>query len=134
MNCHGVRASQKKSEQSPDRPLCLPTCAVGANISYVDYSCPPIGGISPPPLLGTALGRLTVVGATPPFVGSQNSDAAEFSWMRLGFVTVVVFGGPGPTRGGGVAAFVPMPPLPTCAAPGPLTAHIVGLALVEQGI
>jgi hypothetical protein len=97
---------------------CIPTaCSFKASISSYQETC--VGPL--PPALGTASGTITV---------TRNADgqttSAPYSWVRVGLTAVIV---PGGANAAGVAAFVPVPPLGTCAAPLPLTAHVVGAAV-----
>lgn len=87
-------------------------CSFDASVDHYQETC--VGGLPPP--LGTADGRLTVDGQA----------AGTYNWLRVGLTAILVPLGPGSTAG--VAAFVPHPPIPTCAAPGQLTATVVGFA------
>jgi len=71
----------------------------------------------------------TCVGNGPPVVGSYEGEMfvngvsiGTFNWVRVG--TTLHFVLPGTVRGEGV--FIPAPPIPTCAAPGPVTVNIHG--------
>jgi hypothetical protein len=71
----------------------------------------------------------TCVNPLPPPLGFANGTieepiVADFNWVRVGLTAVLV---PGETAG--VAAFAPLPPIPSCGASGSLTAQVVGVAL-----
>ena len=88
-------------------------CSFSASVDHYSEVCGPQGTLPP---LGTADGTLTV--------GTEN--VGSYNWLRVGLTAVLVPVAPGTSAG--VAAFVPHTPLPTCAAPGPLTATVVGVA------
>lgn len=88
-------------------------CSFDASVSHYLEVCGP-GGTPPP--IGTADGTLTVNG----------TNQGGYNWVRVGLTAVLVPVAPGSSAG--VAAFVPHQPIPTCAAPGPLTATVVGVA------
>jgi hypothetical protein len=92
-------------------------CKFRASISSYQETC--VGPL--PPALGTASGTITVTDTS-----DNASTSAPYSWVRVGLTAVIV---PGGGNAAGVAAFVPVPPLGTCAAPLPLTAHVVGAAV-----
>lgn len=98
----------------PTGPVCTPTCGFRAHVDA--YAEPCVAG--EPPLTGTAEGDLYV---NP---GSGEVHVSAYAWVRVGVVAVLVLDG-----GAGVAAFAPLPPLPTCAASGSLNAQVVGLAV-----
>jgi len=88
------------------------------------------GCVVGPPLTGNASGTATVN------TDASGQLAVGFSWIRVGVVAVVTInsaslGGQGHSGvGAGVAAFVPVPPnIPTCEAPGQLTALVAGTAV-----
>jgi hypothetical protein len=113
----------------PGGPVCQPTCQFNATVESYSELCVS----AEPPLTGNASGVLSVTEEAP-VVGLGGTVSAHYRWVRVGLVAVVVFDGPSGTNGGGVAAFLPDPRggLPTCDAPGPLSAHVVGLALAAQ--
>lgn len=88
-------------------------CDLWASIAAYNETC--VGPLPPP--LGTASGTLTVDGR----------DEGGYNWLRVGLTAIIVPVAPGTSAG--VAAFVPHPPIPTCAAPGPLLATVVGVAV-----
>jgi hypothetical protein len=75
---------------------------------YYNETC--VGSILPP--LGLFGGTMSVDG------GSQQ---ATYSALRVGLVVLFV-----PPMVSGIAVWVPHPPIPTCAAPGPLNASMAG--------
>ena len=85
-------------------------CSFEMSISYND----PCIGILPPPL-GTFSGQINVDG------GRQS---ASYNALRVGLKVLFVPIAPG--RVLGEAVWIPHPPLPTCAAPGPLWVTMVG--------
>lgn len=95
---------------------CLPPggCTFSASVDHYNETCAP-GGQLPP--VGTADGTLTVNG----------NNEGGYNWLRVGLTAVLVPVAPGTSAG--VALFQPHLPLPTCAAPGPLTATVVGVAV-----
>lgn len=96
------------------KAVCAPTCAFTARVNAYSEPClVPVGF----PILGTANGRMIVDG----------TDIGSFNWVRVGLTAVLV-----PPDTAGVAAFAPTSsPIPSCgAAPGPITATVVGLGLV----
>lgn len=92
---------------------CLPSCSFEASVDSYGEEC----FQNEPPLIGDAAGTMDINGGqlTP-----------SYEWARVGLTAVITTAGP---TGAGVAAFLPVPPLPTCAAPGALTAHVIGAAL-----
>ena len=94
-------------------PMTCAPCSFTASIDH--YSEPTACGPVLPPL-GTADGTLYADG----------QPQGTYNWLRVGLTVVLVPVAPGTSAG--VAAFVPEPPLPTCVAPGPLNAEIVGVA------
>ena len=99
----------------PGGPICLPTCTFSASVVNYAEGCQ----AGEPPLTGTADGTLFLNG----------TPVATYEWTRVGLTAVIVVH-PIPastvSAGAGVAAFLPLPPLPTCANPGSLTAQVVG--------
>ena len=91
---------------------CAP-CAFTASVVHYNETCGPQGTLPP---LGTADGTLFADG----------TPQGTYNWLRVGLTAVLVPVAPGTSAG--VAAFLPHPPLPTCAAPGPLSASVVGVA------
>jgi hypothetical protein len=106
----------------PGGPVCLPLCTFNAELSYSTACLAPNGPVSLPSELASGTGTLTV--------SNGASRSFLFQWELLGSEFVLTF--TGGTTGGGEGVFVPMTPLPTCAAPGALTAHIVRLVLAPQ--
>jgi hypothetical protein len=93
-------------------PPSVSPCQFEASIDAYNEVC--VANL--PPLFGTASGRLYVDGG----------DVGGYNWLRIGLTAILVPLAPGTSAG--VAAFLPLPPIPTCAAPGPLTAEVVGAA------
>jgi hypothetical protein len=91
--------------------VCAPVaspCNFSATVASYNETC-----VNPlPPPLGFANGTIT------------SPINADFNWVRVGLTAVLV---PGETAG--VAAFAPLPPVPSCGAAGTLTAQVVGVAL-----
>lgn len=88
-------------------------CTFEATVGAYNETC--VGPLPPP--VGTASGNLIVDG----------TPQGTYNWLRVGLTAVLVPVAPGTSVG--VAAFLPHPPIPTCAAPGPLTATVVGVAV-----
>lgn len=95
---------------------CTPVapCSFKATVDHYNETCGPQGTLPP---LGTADGTL--------FVNGQSEGG--YNWVRVGLTAVLVPVAPGASAG--VAVFEPHLPLPTCAAPGSLTATVVGAAV-----
>jgi hypothetical protein len=95
---------------------CLTPCGFSATVASYNETCvtlpPPLPQSGLPPPLGFANGTIT---------SPVNSD---FNWIRVGLTAVIV-----PPETAGVAAFAPLPPLPSCGAASSLTAQVVGVAL-----
>ena len=91
-------------------PVCGP-CNFSADVADYEETC-----VLSPLLMGTANGTL--------HIGSIDHD---FEWLRVGSQAVIE------SADGsllGTAAFVPVPPLGTCANPNPaMTAHVVGAVI-----
>ena len=98
----------------PPPPDPTVRCVVSASVDHYNETCGPQGTLPP---LGTADGTLTVDGTA----------EGGYNWVRVGLTAVLLPLAPGSTAG--VAAFAPHPPIPTCAAPGQLTATVVGAAV-----
>ncbi len=95
-----------------------PFTATSLNATF-DYNEPCV--LAEPPVAGFANGTATLGAAE-----------VDFSWVRVGLVAVITTGAPRfghdhTGAGAGVAAFAPLPPLGTCAAPAPLTAIVAGV-------
>lgn len=94
-----------------------PGCPFDAHVDAYNETCAPIPQAGPvPPLIGTASGTLNVNGKA----------EGTFNWARVGLTVVIVPSG-APGSAAGVGAFLPHPPLPTCAAPGVLFATVVAI-------
>ncbi|HEY7873804.1 MAG TPA: hypothetical protein VIG64_01650 [Actinomycetota bacterium] len=96
--------------------VCVPSCGFEASVDSYSEEC----FAGEPPLLGEASGTFFLNG----------SPASDYDWVRVGGTAVVTLNPVGPSEtptGGGTAAFVPEPPLGTCAAPNPaMVAHVAG--------
>jgi hypothetical protein len=119
-------------------PVCEGT-AVGADAARAgsdplycwasSHPPPPHGEIGCTIRVRVARYNETCVNPLPPPLGFADGTieepiVADFNWVRVGLTAVLV---PGETAG--VAAFAPLPPIPSCGASGTLTAQVVGVAL-----
>ena len=90
------------------------TCASCPYEMTFDHYSEPCVSSAPVPVLGQFGGRITV----------SSSQWADYEALRAG--QSILFTAIAPTTVAGTGAWVPHPPLPNCAAPGPLPVSITG--------
>ena len=104
--CSGVTVGVATNPSGP--------CATCTYQMTVDHYNEPCVSAAPVPAVGQFGGRITI----------SSGQWADYEALRAG--QAILFTAIAPTTVTGTAVWVPHPPLPNCAAPGPLTVSITG--------